>query len=410
MVQVNADLTLDLVEELITHQLRPYFPELARCNSTEELFTHQLYQQLKPEIERVLKGSEYRRLPVNGLAAKPFYRAVAWNVERGICFEAILDTLQNHDKLNKADVLLLTETDLGMARSNNRNVARDLALALGMNYYFVPTYINLCKGSGIESEFEGENDLSLHGNAILSRYPIVDLQPLPLRNAKDKMKGKEKRIGNQQALAATIKFPQGDLRAVCVHLDALSSQPQRHRQMEVVLDQLKVPSGMPVLLGGDWNTSTYNSRSAFYAICGFWYRVFMGVSNVIKNHYPYPERYFEKDLFDHLKKRGFDFEGCNELGVGTNHYDVADFKRYKNLSDWVPQWCFAFIEWALRTNGGRCSLKLDWFATRALKVVGKKDQLEFNGTPAIPPRVISGLNTEGRELSDHDPIVIDFVL
>ena len=123
MVQVNADLTLDLVEELLTHQLRPYFPALARCNSTEELFASELYRQLKPEIERVLKGAEYRRLPVNGLAVRPFYRAVAWNVERGICFESILETLQKNDTLNKADVLLLTETDLGMARSKNRNVA-----------------------------------------------------------------------------------------------------------------------------------------------------------------------------------------------------------------------------------------------------------------------------------------------
>jgi endonuclease/exonuclease/phosphatase family metal-dependent hydrolase len=411
MVPVNADLlTAEVEEELITHALRPYFETLAQCDSTQELQEHKLYLELKPQIEKLLQSSEYRLSPPNGLPAKPFYRAVAWNVERGICFESILETLQNHETINKADLLLLTETDLGMARSKNINIARELALALGMNYYFVPAYINLCKGSGIESDFDGVNDLSLHGNAILSRYPMRDLQPIPLRNAKDKMKGKEKRIGNQQALAATIEFPQGPVRAVSIHLDALSSQQQRQRQMASILDQLQMRPGMPVLLGGDWNTSTYNSRSSFYAICGFWYRVFMGVGNVIQNHYPYPERYFESRLFELLKQRGFEYENCNEIGKGTHHYNVADFKRYKNLSDWVPQWCFAFIEWALRSNGGRCSLKLDWFASRDLRVISKEDRLEFNEVCSLPPSVIPGLNEKGKELSDHDPILVDFAL
>ncbi|MEW6733068.1 MAG: endonuclease/exonuclease/phosphatase family protein [Acidobacteriota bacterium] len=408
-LMMKAD-TDDIEELTITHTLHPYLAKLAQCQSSKQLRSNKLYQRLQPEIERVLESMEYRRLPANGLAAKSFYRAVAWNIERGICFDDILTVLQNHEILNKADLLLLTETDLGMARSQNRNVARELAFALAMNYYFLPSYINLCKGSGIESDFTGENGLALHGNAILSRYPISDLQRIPLRNAKDKMCGKEKRLGNQQVLAATIQFPQQPLRAVCIHLDALSSQLQRQQQMNSILAHLQAPAGQPVLLAGDWNTSTYNSRTALLAICGFWYRVLMGVGNVITNHYPYPERYFEAGLFRYLKQSGFDYENCNELGVGTNHYHTKDFKRYKNLSDWVPQWCFAFIEWALRPYGGSCSLKLDWFATRDLRVVNKADQFCHNGVTAMAPKVIHGLNQDGKELSDHDPIVIDFTL
>jgi hypothetical protein len=224
------------------------------------------------------------------------------------------------------------------------------------------------------------------------------------------MRGKEKRIGNQQALAATIEFPQGPLRAVCIHLDAISSQKQRKDQMASILRQLEARPGLPTLLGGDWNTTTYNSRRAFFAICGFWYRVFMGVSNVIKNHYLHPYRYFEAGLFRHLQKCGFDYESCNEIGAGTNHYNVKDFKKYKILSDWVPQWCFAFIEWALRPHGGGCSLKIDWFAARDVRSVGAHDRLQFNGARALPPKVISGLSSDGKELSDHDPIVVDFIL
>ena len=76
----------------------------------------------------------------------------------------------------------------------------------------------------------------------------------------------------------------------------------------------------------------------------------------------------------------------------------------------MPQWCFAFIVWALRPYGGKCSLKLDWFSSRNLKLVGSNDQLSYKGVFATNPKVIMGLRSDGNELSDHDPIVVDFVL
>jgi hypothetical protein len=69
------------------------------------------------------------------------------------------------------------------------------------------------------------------------------------------------------------------------------------------------------------------------------------------------------------------------------------------MGDWIPQWCFPFINWALKKHEGRCSLKLDWFA-------GK----EITLAPGARPEVIGGLSEAGVLLSDHDPIVLDFVL
>jgi endonuclease/exonuclease/phosphatase family metal-dependent hydrolase len=417
MVIANKPSTTTLESEggefLLTHQLTEYFPELSKHNSLKELEESELYKKLKPQIDLVIQGKEYNNNLSLSFERKNFYRAVAWNVERGICYEEILEELKENPLLKHADLLLLTETDSGMARSRNRNIARDLAVELKMNYYFVPAYINLCKGNGMEVDVEGasdDNELALHGNAILSRYPIKNLQSIPLKNCKDKMSGKEKRIGHQQALAATIEFPQGAVRAVCIHLDALSTQKQRQNQMISILERLKVEPNIPVLLGGDWNTSTYNSSHAFFAICGFWYRVFMGVGNVIANHYPYPDRYFEKGLFQSIKSFGYEYENCNELGAGTNHYAVDDIKKYKILRDWVPHWCFAFIKWALRSNGGKCSLKLDWFASKNLNVVKSNYNLQNNHVDAIAPKVVSGLHRGGKELSDHDPIIVDFIL
>ena len=155
----------------IFHDLHRELPKFLDFGSTASLEQSALYRDLKPRILKVLNSYElHSDLPMP--SAEPYYRAVAWNVERGICYSEILHFLKNHPVLSKADVLLLTETDLGMARSGNRNVARDLAEDLKMNYFFAPSYLNLEKGNGPERDMEGENELGLHGNAILSRYPI----------------------------------------------------------------------------------------------------------------------------------------------------------------------------------------------------------------------------------------------
>jgi hypothetical protein len=259
----------------------------------------------------------------------------------------------------------------------------------------------LTKGNGAESGAEGENELALHGNAVLSRWPIASARSVALPNGKDKMRGIEKRLGSQRAVVCDIEHPSGSFRAVSLHLDAHSSQRHRHRQMEVVLDFVEtLRPRLPVLVGGDWNTSTYNSSRAVYSIAGFARRVAMGVGHVIENHYLRPDNWFERGLFRGLERRGYSFRELNEPGAGTLHYDVKDLAANTNMADWVPRWCFWWIEWALRDHGGRCSLKLDWFAGR-----------ELQPDPARPPRVVQSLRgPSGEVLSDHDPIVVDFSL
>jgi hypothetical protein len=298
-------------------------------------------------------------------------------------------------------VLLLTELDYGMARSGNRHVAREIAEGLGMAYAFAPCYVNLSKGSGLESDARGENAEALHGNALLSRWPVRQAWSIALPNGKDKMKGREKRLGSQRAVVCEVEHPAGVFRAVSLHLDAHSSQRHRERQMKVVLDFVEgLSPRMPVVIGGDWNTSTYNSRRAVYAIAGFFRRVLMGVGHVIENHYLRPESWFERGLFRELQQRGYAYADFNEPGAGTLHYDVKDLAANTNMGEWVPRWCFWWIEWALKDHGGRCSLKLDWFAGSGIEPDSQS-----------PPRVIGSLRgSAGEVLSDHDPIVLDFLL
>jgi endonuclease/exonuclease/phosphatase family metal-dependent hydrolase len=400
----------------IGHDLHPHIPSLLDFHSTKSLEESELYRELKPRILKVLNSYELETLAPPA-PAEPYYRAVAWNIERGMRFEEIIHFLKNHPVLSTADILLITEADLGMARSGNRNVAREIAEKLKMNYFFAPSYLNLAKGCGIEHEFEGENEIGIHGNAILSRYPIHKPRIVPLPNTHDKMKGREKRIGNQRALVATIDLAGEPLRVGCVHLDVRSTQKHRRLQLQKVVEAINAEqqenptsgfAGAGVLIGGDWNTSTYDSHSTLSAIIGFWVRVFMGTGNMIRNHYLKPDGFFERKLFRMLEESGFDYKGCNEIGVGTNHYSVEDIKQFKNLREWIPLWCFKCIEWALKDHGGRCSFKLDWFAQKRLKILKEGEVSSDRKGPSFSPKVIGNLIHNGQSASDHDAIVVDF--
>jgi|CXWL01.1.fsa_nt_gi endonuclease/exonuclease/phosphatase family metal-dependent hydrolase len=390
---------------ILEHDLNQYFPELLKFESTAEMEASALWSRIGGEAERILnavvvQSAGFCQSPRQEQAEADTLNVVAWNLERGIRFEGILDALKNHDDLKDKDLLLLTELDHGMARSGNRFVAQELANELGMNYAFAPVYIPLQKGSGVESDMEGENTASIHGLGMLSRYPIRRVHAVPLPNGKDKMWGKEKRLGWLRALFADIQHPAGTFRAVTVHLDAHCSRAHRVLQMKIILDHLDMLPPLPTLIGGDWNTTGFNSQSSTRAIMGYWRRVMMGPKNVAINHLPHPERYFERRLFGELESRGYIFRDFNNIGAGTLHYDVASIEKNTNLRDWVPEWCFPFIFWAAGRVGGRVSSRLDWFAAKGMEIARNSS-----------PQTIGGLiDASGGQLSDHDPIAVDLQL
>ncbi len=431
---------------ILDHDLNQYFSELLKFESTPEMEMSEVYRRIKPDIDRIMTAvvvehvarssppyeggvdapvfhgadgavlsspSDFKKVDSQAkkhptAKAAPLLRkevsllisALAWNLERGTKFDGILDALQNDPRLKDRDVLMLPELDHGMARSGNRFVAKELAEALNLNYAFAPVYIPLQKGSGVESEMAGENTVSIHGLAMMSPHPMKNVHAVPLPNGKDKMLGKEKRIGWLRALVADIEHPAGQFRAVTVHFDVHCSREHRRRQMQIILDQLETLPKLPTIIGGDWNTTTFNAQTATRAILGYWRRVMMGIKNVAKNHFPYPDRYFEQRLFDELESRGYEYKPFNELGVGTLHYHIESIEKNTNLRDWVPAWCFRFIFWAARRVGGSVSVRLDWVAGRDIALAQN-----------TKPQTIAGLvDGNGEPLSDHDAITVDFTL
>jgi endonuclease/exonuclease/phosphatase family metal-dependent hydrolase len=368
-------------------QLAPCFAAFARCRSGAELRALPAYREVAATVDEALATVDTGDFRGGGSAAGPSCRVVAWNIERGLNLAGQVEAMRADPYLREADIVLLVESDVGMARSGNVDVGRTMARELGMAYAFAPCYLSMVKGSGLEYDIAGENELGLHGNAVLSLYPIRYARAVRLRSGVDMMKGREKRLGSQAAVIADVEMPCGMLTAVSVHLDAQSSQRHRAEQMRTILDALN-PAG-PVILGGDWNTSTYDSSHALYAIVGFWRRVMMGVDHVIRNHYLHPERWFERGLFRLLEARGFDYLAANAMGERTTYYALEDLRAVAGLAEWVPGWCFPFIRWSLRKHEERCPFKLDWFATR--------------GLAAENPVVLH----QYRHLADHDPLGVD---
>ena len=386
--------------KLLDHDLNQYFPELLKFNSIEVTKKSTVYQKIRPNVERILNAvvcENFSETPHSALRNPHSVSAVAWNIERGCLFDGILNSLKNHADLKEKDLYLLTELDDGMARSGNRFVAQELAKELKLNYAFAPVYLCLQKGSGVESEMAGENTNSIHGLAMFSKNPMKNVHAVDLPNGKDKMWGKEKRLGYLRALVADIEHPAGAFRAVTVHLDAHCSRQHRQKQIKIVLDHLETLPKLPTIIGGDWNTSTFNSQTGTHAILGYWWRVMIGIRNTARNHFPHPDRHFERRMFEMVEKRGYEYKSFNENGVGTLHYDMDSIEKNTNLRDWVPAWCFPFIFWAAKQVGGKVSVRLDWFTGKGIEMVGK-------------PKTIGNLKDANKTpLSDHDAIGLDFV-
>jgi endonuclease/exonuclease/phosphatase family metal-dependent hydrolase len=159
------------------------------------------------------------------------------------------------DTIRQADVLLLSELDDGMARSGNVNVAHELASRLGMHYAFVPNYFEFTRGTRRERKATRAlaNAVGLHGNAILSRWPLFDVTRVPLPLKFDWFQHHEQRVGTRVALVAKVDPGTGPITFVAAHLEVFATPEERSDQMRALLRALP-DSPSPAVLGGDFNT------------------------------------------------------------------------------------------------------------------------------------------------------------
>jgi len=310
-----------------------------------ELFTYselvQLYEQQTPPEALQNKLRQLLTTPFvnNRRGVKPVLpatpnlgkslRIVQWNIERGIEYDAVRTALtsptsfakfieptanprgsterrtilQQVAMLKDADVIVLNEVDWGMKRTDYRNVAADLATALGMNYAYGVEFVEVDPiALGLEKFEElsekDQRELSaeisvepnryrgLHGTAILSRFPLqnVRLQPFnhqphdwyknelesvqPLEEGKRKAGElvfrekvqREVRRGGRTMLTAEIvdeRIPGGRVTIVATHLEDRTKPEGRRKQLEELLARIKETNNA-VVVAGDMNTSTHD--------------------------------------------------------------------------------------------------------------------------------------------------------
>ena len=121
-----------------------------------------------------------RTSPANAARAEPAapaapghdrVRAVHWNIEHGNRFAQIEGALERHAQLAGADLVLLNEVDLGMARSGNRDVAAELGAALGMHAAFAPLFLETTPGRDEDPALARGSRQS--GSAVRTRDPVA---------------------------------------------------------------------------------------------------------------------------------------------------------------------------------------------------------------------------------------------
>jgi endonuclease/exonuclease/phosphatase family metal-dependent hydrolase len=252
-------------------------------------------------------------------------RVGEWNIERGLNFSLIRSVLSDPDEFLRAtanqkrmgadrretvesqlatlqdvDVLVLNEVDMGMKRTEYRDVARDLAAALHMNYAYGVEFVELdpvfdlgmeqVHLSDAQQDQRLQRDLQvaphryrgLHGTAILSRYPIdrARIVRLPVcydwyateykaiskleqgkrwsahRLFRERIE-RELRQGGRMALIADLAVPEsptGEATIVATHLENKCAPSCRRKQMAALLAEVKAVEN-PLVLAGDLNTT-----------------------------------------------------------------------------------------------------------------------------------------------------------
>ncbi|MGQ0762511.1 MAG: endonuclease/exonuclease/phosphatase family protein [Acidobacteriota bacterium] len=215
-----------------------------------------------PFIDNSLNSSGLRRVkPIDSAHSEKSIRIAAWNIERGLEFEAVKAALTSDQRffrrlspertpakrklqaildessqLSQADVIVLNEVDWGLKRTNYRNVARELATAGRMNYAYAVEFVEVDPLTLGTETLEGDTStdkpellkniavdksrtLGLHGTAILSRFPLRNVRIVRFTNQghdwyTDEKKGGPSKIDKAKQKGASLVFSEKVLREV----------------------------------------------------------------------------------------------------------------------------------------------------------------------------------------------------
>ncbi len=178
---------------------------------------------------------------------------LVFNIQFGTHIREIGDFLENCPEIQPFDVILANELDDGCLRSGSADTTAVLAGRLGMDSAFGLEFIELAD----EKEPKG-----FTGNAIFSRYPVKKTRLVRFPEAYNWYFDSQKRIGGRLAVLAELDIAGDPVGVGTIHLENRTDGKGRERQLTSVLEAAETffPENMPVVLGGDLNTNTYDGR------------------------------------------------------------------------------------------------------------------------------------------------------
>ncbi len=415
-----------------------------------------------------------RQSPI--LFPKPYLRIAHWNIQRGLNINIIKQIFGDMDgfyysyKNNlketqqegfkkelkdfaSSDIISLNEVDIGMPRTNYKNTVSELAKTLNYNYTFATEFIEL-SSIVYMSNVDTKHYKGLHGNAILSKYPIKNTKVIRLpecykwletelskqspleygrrlgANKVFKMQiTNEPRRGGRCALVADVELPNKEIiTVVSAHLEDRCYPSCRLKQVKYLLENLKYIKN-PIILAGDFNTNTTDSaptsfkkefgkrikdpnfiarQVAFAAVSGapIASGIIAGSINKIFQFkdptalnipvfFPNQERKFFKYLkeFQFSDGESFDFNGDSKKSSNGKMGLLANSNE-RQLKGFESTFRFA-------KPLGIAYFKLDWFFVKPQR----NRFLPFNGQTL---QLINHAYPE--RISDHEPITVNVTL
>ena len=328
-------------------------------------------QRLGALLDRQSQESVMKQIPqfseaqICNLAAPPeevpdSLGALVFNMERGVHLEELGDFLLSCPRIRPFDVILANELDDGCVRSGGRDTARDLAQRLGMNYVYGLEFIELVN----QADPKG-----FHGNAVFSRWPIRRAAVVRLPEQYNWYFDRQRRIGGRCAVLAEIQVAGRPVGIGSIHLENRTHGPGRRTQLETVLQAAeKMFPGLPVILGGDLNTNTFDGRDKD------------AISQVAAS--PELQRRCLEDVAA--------WEEC--LGAAeARGYTLAPLRPEATRRKPLP--------W-----GGALELRLDWLMIRGMAALESRTVSTRRTDCGFAPAGSALQRFSGEELSDHNAV------
>ncbi len=475
------------------------YNDLIQLSTTQPKQGSTLYQKLDKQLHTpiIQQPPTQENNFLHGNILGDFFRVASWNIERGFNIDLIEKVFLYPDNmifnwksipkeyqdeieiLSKAKIVFLNETDIGLPRTKYENIAKRLADGLMTGYVFGTEFVEVDPYQlGIKrftnnerayleervleqlDNINKERFLGLHGNAILSKYPILNARIIRLpecynwykeesnklstleltrRETAEKIFSSrvltELRHGNRIAVLADILLPNKQtITAVAVHLENRCKPECRVKQFEFLLNRLRDIKN-PVIIGGDLNTTgadaspvsikkeifkkvkdpEFIAKQALLSLTPFTavQNLVLNTANAIRQfkdptikNIPVILPNKERKLFDLVQEfrfndsRAFDVRGIPEKTHNGN-YALFSNSNERELKGFKSTF-------ELERHLGVAKYKLDWFFVKPLKLKHSNDK---KGAYAYAPhfgRTLKLVNRVfGERISDHDPITVD---